>query len=152
MEALERRVAHLERSHRWRMLGIGAVGLMVGSMLGAGNDPMHATLRGSSLVIVDAAGQPVIDLGVDESGSGRMHIRGENATAQVVLSAGADGGSLDLFASHGDRLAHVGASPTHDGMIVLNDAAGRALVRAGRWTEVPGGAVWKASVNESTKP
>ena len=56
MEALERRVAHLERSHRWRMLGIGAVGLMVGTLLGAGDDPMHATLRGSSLVIVDAAG------------------------------------------------------------------------------------------------
>ena len=130
---------------------MAAIGVAVGAMLGSAMDGVQTQLRGSGLVIMDGQGRPVIDLGVDGSGGGRLHIRGPHGTAEVVLSGGAAGGACSLFTRAGERIVNMGPSPTGDGMVTLGDAQGRAIVRAGRW-QAGGGEVWTSPATDSATP
>jgi hypothetical protein len=120
--------------------------------MGAAADPTSRQLMGSGLVIVDQTGRPVIDLGVDDSGAGRMHLRGPSGVAEVVLSGGSAGGRLDLYAADGGRLAKLAASPSGDGMLLLSDTGGGPLMRIGRWIPEASPSVWTPPLTDPSTP
>jgi len=152
MDSLEARVARIEQKARVR-LAVTVVGcLAVGACLGAAADPTSRQLMGSSLVIVDQSGRPVIDLSVGEDGGGRVHVRDEAGIAEIVLSGSAGGGRVDVYAADGDRLARLAGSPSGDGMLLLSDASGGPLMRVGRWVPGDEAAVWTAPVNGPPTP
>ena len=152
MNHLEERITRLETRSWTSLVGVGVVGLVVGGLIGSTESPNTKRLVGTSLSIVDTEGRPVIDLGADASGAGRIHVRNTDGTAEVVVLAGAGGGAVDLFNADGHRQARLGSSPTGDGMLVLTDVEGSPVMRLGRW-ELPGQPqVWVAPVSEPSTP
>lgn len=146
MNDVEERLHRLERDRaRFRLvwvpmlLALPVLVMLAGAGLGgkqvnrAGDDTIVDRVVTRSLVIVDEANRPRIDLGIDSTLGTHVFMRDEDGVPLLALTAPRASGSLTVFDRNGHAVAVLTASTAGDGLLRLSDAEGRTMARLGRW-------------------
>ena len=146
MNDVEKRIRRLERDRvRFRLvwLPMGFVLPVVVLLAGAGLN--RVGLKGDhseviadkvvtrSLVIVDEANRPRIDLGIDPTVGAHLFMRSEEGVPLLAMTAPEASGSVVVLDQDGHAVAVITASQGGDGLLRLADAEGRIIARLGRW-------------------
>ena len=145
VDNVEARLSRLERTRGMRQIWmpllciLPMVCLLAGAALDQGrennkrNEVIADKLVTRSLVLVDDANRPRIDLGIDPEVGAHMFMRGEDGVPMLTLTAAGESGSVAILDSDGHAIAFLTASSNGQGLLRLSDAEGRTIARVGQW-------------------
>lgn len=136
MSTMEKRVEELEEAvRRWRRMVIffllaTGVALLASSARLEGHGEARTSLETHRIVVLNAAGDPVVVLTADQDGAGRLLLRGADGNEVASLGSGKEGGLFTLNNRVGQPVSALATNEEAGGLLFLYDQAGKVAFKA----------------------